>query len=194
MPNSLSTWIALGSAAAALSAAAAVIVGFFIYRSNRIAKRSLQLSEEQAQARKPQLVPYLIDGFVRAAVEGGGRIYAFSVLLSNRADTNNALATIELAITYSRRDDTQGILLLPHNRELVEDIGLGDASPFNLPERLSAHDTIAGWAIFELDDSLSEDVDVEGYQIRFVDSHRIECSLEPVILREIVDEPAVASR
>ena len=48
--------------------------------------------------------------------------------------------------------------------------------------------------MFELDDSLSGEVDVEGYEIRFLDSHGIECSLEPVILREIVDEHAAASR
>lgn len=188
MPDFPDTWIALSSAAVSL------IALFFAYRSTRIAKRSLQLSEEQAQARKPKLVPYLIDGFVRAAVEGGGRTYAFSVLLSNRADTDNALAAIELTITYSRRDSTHGSLLLRHNGELLEDLGLDSASPFNLPARLSAHDTIAGWAMFELDDSLSGEVDVEGYEIRFLDSHDIECSLEPVILREIVDEPAVASR
>lgn len=188
MPYSLDTWIALGAATTAL------IAVFITYRGTRIAKRNLQLSEEQAQARKPRLVPYLIDGFVRAAVEGGGRIYAFSVLLSNRADTDNALAAIELTVTYSRRDGTHGSLLLRHNGELLEDFGLDSASPFNLPGRLSAHDTIAGWAMFKLDDSLSGEVDVEGYEIRFLDSHDIECSLEPVILREIVDEPAVASR
>lgn len=168
-----------------------VILDLDIYRS---AQLIVDQHGDEAPIFAAKLSAYLIDGFVCTAVEGGGRIYAFSVLLSNRSDADNALAATELAITYSRHDGTRGSLLLPHNGELVEDLGLDSASPFNLPERLSAHDTIAGWAVFELSDSLSGEIDVEGYEIRFLDSHGIECSLEPVILREIVDEPEVASR
>lgn len=151
MTNSFDTWIAIVSVAV-------VLTGVFIaYRSSRIANTSLRLNEEKARARKPNLVADWTEGFVRKTPTGSGRIYAFSLLLSNRADTNNALASIELNIKFLRGDGTLGNRLLVHNEKLLEHLGLDSASPFDLPARLSSRDTITGWAIFELDDSFNRD-------------------------------------
>ena len=188
MFDDLNTWLAL------VSATAAWVAALFAYRSARIAKRSLELSARRAKAREPQLVPYLIDGIVRPAEKDGRSVYAFSVSLSNRADTDNALAAIELKVVYKQRNGTSGNLVLPHDGRLLDNLGFDGARPLGIPHGVGAHDTIAGWAMFELDHALIGEVDLEGYKICFLDTHGVECTLEPIIIREIVNEPTVAQR
>jgi hypothetical protein len=188
MNLSAETWVSI------VAAAGSLVAVFFAYRSTRIANLSLRISQEQADARKPKLVPYLIDGFLRTGNHGEGRIYAFSVLLSNRADADNALARIDLRITYTRRDKSTGNVLLEHDPALSELLGIDGATPFRPPLRVPAHDTISAWTTFRFAHSLAEQVDVTGYEIRFIDSHGLESSVEPLILREIIDETTVAER
>lgn len=179
-------WVAVASAVAAWGAA------LFAYRSTRIARRILELSEEQARARVPQLVPYLVAGLVRRLEKRQTRLYAFSVSVSNRADIDNSLSALELQITYTRVNNMSSNLLLPHDPTLTEHFGLEGTQPLIVPKPINAHQTIAGWAFFEIDDSLLGDVDIDRYEIRFFDSHENISSLEPIILREIVDEATLA--
>jgi len=184
MGFSIDTWIAVAAAAGSLVAA------LFAYRSTRIANRSLAISESLAEARKPKLVPYLVEGLVRTSSDIAGRTYAFSVLISNRADTDNAVARIELELSYRRAAGSMGNILLQHG----SGIAIDGASPFSLPVRVGAHDTVAGWAVFGFDEPFASQVDVEGYRVRFSDTHGLEVTLEPLVLREVVDAPTMETR
>lgn len=177
--NDPALWIAIASA-------------LFAFWSIRIAQRSLRLSEEQANARLPNLVPYLMDGLVRRFDEREKRLYAFSLSLSNRSDSDNSLSALELRIIYTRKNSVSCNMLLPHDSNLTQDFGLKGAEPITIPTHINAHGTIAGWAFFEIDNSLLRQADINKYEIRLLDAHGKESSIEPIILREILDEESLA--
>ena len=178
------SWIAV--AALVISFASA----FFAFWSNIIAKRSLRLSKEQAKARLPNLVPYLIDGLARRLDERKTKLYAFSLSLSNRSDSDNSLSIIELRFFFTRSSGISSNIIIPHNSNLSENLGLEGTEPLIIPVHISAHGTVTGWAFFEIDESIINDVSIERYEIRLIDAHGNEINLEPVILREVIDEEA----
>ena len=186
MLNDLSVWVSI------VSALAAWVAAIFAYRSNLIAKRSLTLAEEQAKDRRPHLVPYLVDGFVRSFTDWKNSLYAFSVSLGNRSDADNALANIELKLVYYKPNQPITTLLLPHDPGLRSRLGAGDTVAITRPQNIGAHQTIAGWVFFELDELLLDGVLIDSYEIRFTDSHGLQSKLEPIIIREVVDEKEMA--
>lgn len=185
MSNDLALWIAIASLLISFASA------LFAFWSNMIAKRSLRLSEEQAKVRLPQLVPYLMDGLIRRLDERKTKLYAFSLSLSNRSDSDNSLSALELRIIFTRTGNVSNILF-PHNSTLAQDFGLESTKSIIIPAHINAHGTIAGWAFFEIDDSILRNVNIERYEIRFVDAHGKESNIEPIILREIIDEKPLA--
>lgn len=188
MNNDLTLRIAIASLLISFASA------IFAFWSIMIAKRSLRLSEEQAKARLPQLVPYLMDGLIRRLDERKTKLYAFSLSLSNRSDSDNSLSAIELRIIFTRASNVSSNILFPHNSTLSKDFGLEGTESIIIPAHINAHGTIAGWAFFEIDDSILKDVNIERYEIRFIDAHGKESNIEPIILREIMDEKPLAQR
>jgi hypothetical protein len=85
-------------------------------------------------------------------------------------------------------------IIFQHNPTLVQDFGLEGTKSIIIPTHINAHGTIAGWAFFEIDDSIVRDVNIDRYEIRFVDAHGEESNMEPIILREIMDEKPLAQR
>ena len=179
-------WIAIASTVAAL------IAVFLAHRSNRIAKRALELSEQQAMARNPYLVPYLIDGLFCRSTENNSTQYVFSVSVSNRSDNDNAVSSIKLRVSFSKHNRPSGNLLLQHDETLGDVLNLPGAPPISIPKPIDAHQTIKGWAMFEVDNSLLSHNDIDGYEIRIFDSHNMETRLEPIIVREIEHEKPMA--
>jgi hypothetical protein len=186
MSNNLALLISIASL---VVSCLALLIAFWRYR---IAKRTLELAVFQASAKGPNLVPYLIDGFVLPLEGRNTKVYTFSVSISNRSDNKNALSALDLRITYTRDDHTIGDLLLRHDNALKNVVKLPGAPSFSIPQEVSAHQTVAGWALFEIDNSLLIDKDVEGYKILFRDSHGLETHLESIILQEIEYEKEMA--
>lgn len=184
MINDPAVWIAITSAVAAWLAV------LFAYRSNKIAKRALALSEQQDRARAPDLVLYLIDGFVIIKEKDDPRIYAFSLSISNRSDNDNAIHRLELRISFRRRaDHPSSNLFFQHDNTLAD---LPGAAPFSIPQDIGAHKTIAGWATFEVDGDKVLSSDIEEYDIYILDSYGVETRVKPIIVQEIEYETAVA--
>lgn len=186
MSNDLALWIAIASLLISFALA------LFVFWSNMIAKRSLRLSEEQAKVRLPQLVPYLMDGRIRRLDERKTKLYAFSLSLSNRSNSDNSLSALELQIIFTRTGNVSSNIFFPHTPTLAQDFGLEGTKSIIIPTHIKAHGTIAGWAFFEIDDSILRDVNIDRYEIRFVDAHGKESNIEPIILREIMDEKPLA--
>ena len=168
------------------------IATFFSYRKTRIAKQSLKLNEELFEARTPQLVPYLRACFSYRLEKSQSKIYAFLISVSNLSDANNSISRLELQINYTRSNNLSNNLLLPHKPKLVEHLFLNSIKTLNVPIHIDAHQTIDGWTFFELDDSLIRNVNIDMYKIRFIDSHRKESNLKPIILQEILSEETLA--
>ena len=149
-----------------------------------IARRALKLSQTEASARNPNLVPYLIDGFVFNFDKKNTNLYAFSVSVSNRSDNDNAISALELQIVYVQDNHNIGNLLFRHDKALGIALELPGEPPFSIPKEVGAHQTIAGWALFEVDKTLIVGKYIEGYKIRILDSHGLEAHLDSIILQE----------
>lgn len=176
--------------AAVVSAGAAWVAAWFAIRSASFAKKTYGIAEAQQQGRQPQIVLYLVDGYIRPVA--AGRIYAFSLLVSNTSDSDNSISRLELVISYRRRTEPLANMALPHDAGLTAHLPNRDVQTLPIPCPLPAHQTAAGWALFTLPDAVIEDAVIEGYIVTVSDSHGLTSAVEPIILHEIVDEEEVA--
>lgn len=175
-------WVAVASAVAAWVAA------LFAYLSARTSKRSFQLAELQETKRQPKLVPYLSGAYYKPAPLDKNTIYAFSLSISNPSDIDNAIAFLELQVTYTIPEDTIMSLKVPHDPRLSTNFSDNEHVHFTIPERIGAHQTIAGWVFFKIDNTLITNFDINSYKLVVTDSHGIVSHLEPIIVSEFIDE------
>ena len=175
---------------AVVSALGALVAAVFAWVSARAAKRSLELAEKQDQRRTPRLVLYLIDGYCQRI--GSTRFLAFSVSVSNHSDIDNSVAQIELQVSYTTAAPTKGFCMavkVPHRSALADRIR-HNATILSPPLRIDAHQTIAGWVLFEVGDVLIGNGKIDDYAILVSDSHGQACRVEQAIVRELADEGA----
>jgi hypothetical protein len=184
MSNDLSLYAAIASGVAALVSA------WFAYLSIRVSKRSLRLSEQQEERRHPHLVPYLIDGYVKFVAHENLRVYGFSLSISNRSDVDDSVAQIELQLTYKAPSGISIAVKAGHDTNLNNVFAGGDMATLPIPLRIDAHQTIAGWVCFGIKEQLFSGSAVDKFTIIVTDSHNIVSTVEPIIVRELVDETA----
>lgn len=149
-----STWANIATAVAAWFALAPSLLSLVV------SWRALRLTEHQERRRRPLLVPYLSDGYVRFISDTGARIYGFLLSVSNPADSDNAVAEADLRLTYRRADE-------PTTVKVRSDAALGAAfgnrsgQTLSTPARIDAHQTVLGWVFFRLDKAVVKDGTVE---------------------------------
>jgi hypothetical protein len=127
------------------------------------------------------LVANLDDGYVRR-VTSDHRIYAFLLSVSNRSDNNNSLAVVELWLTYKTRGAP--ITLKVRSDSTLETIA-DRRKALTLPARIDSHQMVMGWCYFAiLSEVVADPNSVQSYKIVCRDSHGLEVSVEPIIVRE----------
>ena len=173
---------------AAAAALASWVAAWFSYISARSSKHSLRIAEQQEKRRQPQLVPYLVDGYYKSISQDRFSIYAFSLSISNPSDIDNAIAQLELQLIYITTTGAHMVIKVQHEANLVDRFCGGDIVPLPIPARIDAHQTVAGWAFFKIDDLLIGDSDVDAYILILTDSHGAFSTVEPNMVREFVDE------
>src|ERR1700730_1796073 len=99
--SNIQLFAAVASATAAWMALLLSVLNFFMSR------KALRISEQQEARRKPSVVAYLQDGYIAVGIKAGSRIYAILISLSNRSDSNNAIAQAVLLLTYVKSNGTQ---------------------------------------------------------------------------------------
>jgi hypothetical protein len=174
-----------------LSVIAACVAAWFAYVSTRLSKRALRLSELQEERRSPQLRPYLSEGYCKILRYHQVHAYAFSISLGNPSDIDNALVRAELRIGYTSSNKAYIAVKVPTDDTIAEQLGLDSASILHLPARIDAHQTLAGWLVFRVADDLLATGQIEDYCILFTDTHDAATTLEPVIVRDLIDEEEV---
>jgi hypothetical protein len=172
--------------AAIVSAVAAVGAAVFAYGSARTAKKSLDLAQQQEVRRRPRLVPHLAEGYSLQAPER--RIYAVSLSVSNPTDTDNAVVRIELQIRYKTSAGILMTMRLSHDDGLRKALARSDIQVLTPPFRVGAHDTAAGWALFELPAPAIGNREIDDYVVLLTDTHALTAEIEPGILRQIESE------
>lgn len=139
------------------------------------------LAEAQDRRREPKLLPeYLSGHFVTDAVTGV-RTYRFHLAIRNQTDSDNSVARIELNLAYRLPD---GMLITA--RMAAVNSGVQNPS-LSVPQRVGAHETVAGWLEFTVDGALISERHIEGYTVELNDSHGQLTSVTPLILSERKD-------
>lgn len=165
---------------AVASAVAAWVAAYFAYAAARVAKR-------EEVRRKPVLIPYLTVGYFKKVGTDNSRIFGLSASFSNRSDSDNAVAYLELEVRYKNPGDAYMKVKVPHEARLADSFGAERVKPFDLPARIDAHQTVAGWALFNVSASLLGSGAVETYTLILTDSHGVSYSLSVNSVKEFLD-------
>ena len=177
------TWISIVAALAACRAAVAS------WWSSRISRRALILAEGQEERRRPKLVLYFMEGYVRIVeAPERQRFYAFLLSVSNPSDINNSVAYLDLHLTYLTPRQLRMTVKVPSRASIAERFGDDRTSALSPPFSVNAHQTTAGWTYFRVDKDLLSDTIVDGYRVVATDSHGVQSGVEAVIVREFADE------
>ena len=173
-----------------ISALALVISGLSLlvsWRSGTRAARALAISEGQEERRQPRLGVYLVRGYRRLAP--GRQVFGFLVSVTNPTDVPNSIARAELQVTYLLQDGIKAVCRISHNRDLAQKTGTtNEAMIFTTPARIDAHQTLLGWFLFALDDTVIGQATVDAHNLVLEDTHGIPTDSEPIMVREWTHE------
>lgn len=172
MPPDAPTWT---DSATAIAALAALLISLV---SLHYSRKGLVLAEAQDRRRQPKLLPEYRSGYFSTDAVTGARNYHFHVAICNPTDSDNSVARIELNLTYRLPDGT----LITARVAAVDN---GQQNPgLPVPQRVGAHETVAGWLEFAVDGDLITEHHIEGYTLELTDSHGQLTSVTPLILSE----------
>ena len=143
-------------------------------------RQSLKIAEAQEKRRRPVLTTGLVESFLTPAAKLG-RIYSFHISVRNPSDADNAIASVEFAIRYSAGDASFNVKLPPSAFLMLGEDG---RRPLEVPTRLAAHDTVAGWCDFVVGPQLLDKGRIDSYDIIITDTHQAETRLEVSVVRE----------
>jgi hypothetical protein len=174
--------------AAILSAIAAWLALAFSIYGVYAARKALRISEIQEERQKPDLVPYLVQSSYCFDEDDKNRIYAFLISISNRSDSNNAIARADLTITYETSSHALMSVKIDTDVSVGSSFPVDTDVPFRLPVRIDAHQTLSGWLFFRADRSIFHGHDIVGRRIVFSDTHGVEQALEIYLVKEIERE------
>lgn len=174
MPATLKEWFDIAVAATAIAAFLVSLVSLFF------SWRATQLADRQEARRKPQLLPRLLEGHF-VALPNGARSYSFKLSVRNPSDSDNAVAAIDLHVSYAVRGGVMVTAKLPASVQRSEP---PQATPaFAVPSKLAAHDAIAGWCDFLVEREILSG-GIESYRLVLTDSHEVQASVDVFIVRE----------
>lgn len=173
-------WIEVASAVAAW---VALICSLW---SLSISQAAFRLAKIQDDRRKPNTVPFLHKSFVNFLNEPNGCAYAFLTSISNRSDSNNSIARIELLIFYEL-DENVTTLTVNTDSQFGKYFQGDGGTPLDLPANIDAGQTATGWLYFFARAQLISDIQIEKYVVRFTDSHGQHSTLSTILLQEYRD-------
>jgi hypothetical protein len=169
----MSGWPAVASAVAAWLAFLLSVSNLFI---------NVRATHRQEERRRPRLVPYYHDGFYRGDAGGKGRVYAFLIALSNRSDTNNTVAELELRITYTNAGGIQATLKIRAESQKRFDLEPPDYY-LAVPQRVDGHQSMLGWCHFIVtENTLKQLHRIERYVVAAIDGDGTDAAIEPILL------------
>jgi len=153
----------------ASSAVAALLSALYAIRSSRVAQRALEIAEHDHQAKKESLKLYLIDGF-NYKNSDNKYIFAFNATVTNLSSENNSIERLELVISFIRKDNTLGHIILQHNDSLYSSLKGIDVTPFKLPHEVGSKAAISHWCLFLFSKEFLSNNRIDKYTIRVTDT------------------------
>ena len=179
----------------AASAVATSLALFVSMLSLLVSYFALKIARRQEDRKNPALRVSLLDSYVQFLCAQKGRAYAFLISVSNLSDADNALARVDLRLSYTASEDEPLItVLVPANRARKQAFsGVADFPLLQAPSRIDAYQTLTGWCIFEAPQAILNGRAIDRQAVVLTDSHGNEESIEAIVIREYVDEafPAI---
>jgi hypothetical protein len=148
--------------------------------------RRLVLAQERR--RLPRLIPTLVHGYYQDGEGDRGRVYAFHLTVTNPTDSNNAVATAELSITYLTADRVQMTMKLRANEPTAKSFVRDQEEALAIPTAISAHNAASGWLRFHVPAAMLANRDIEAYRLTLTDPHGETANVVPILVREYRDE------
>lgn len=148
--------------------------------------RRLVLAQEKR--RLPRLIPTLVHGYYQDGKDGLGRVYAFHLTVANPTDSNNAIATAELLITYLTADRVQMTMRLRANEPAAKYFMKSQVETLAIPTAISAHNAVSGWLRFHVPAAMLANRDIEAYRLTLTDPHGETADVVPILVQEYRDE------
>lgn len=182
MQDPLASWATIATAIVTLFVAILTLI------NTLIAKDSLKIMQQQEKRRHPFLELYYVASFVKRFHEQKFRIYAINLRISNRSDSDNSLKELNLIIQLARNIGPSSSIAFSHVADnmssIAELVGKTVDEIIKVPTSIKAYEVIKGWALFQVNDEiLQNDVDVT-YEVKVIDAHNVESSLELMIIHE----------
>jgi hypothetical protein len=171
-------------------AIAAVLIS---WRAYRIAGRSLEISERNELRRLPALTVYLAQAYQMELMHRA--VFMFAVSIGNPTDIDNSVARIELRLAHISDDAKRNPIITRFDHDSTvftadPPIDLGSATVLQLPLRIDAHQTAAGWVIFGVPSASVDEMSLNSYSIVMQDTHGNSTAIEPIIIRRWVGDSA----
>lgn len=148
--------------------------------------RRLTLTQEER--RLPRLIPTLVHGYYQDGKDNRGRAYAFHVTVTNPTDSNNAITTAELSITYLTVDRVQMTMKLRANEPAAKSFVKDQEESLAIPTAISAHNAVSGWLRFHIPAAMLANRDIEAYRLTLIDPHGETANVDPILVQEYRDE------
>lgn len=166
-----------------LSAVTAGISALIALRSSNISKKALSIAQNEQKSKEENLNIYLIDA-ARYIKTNKSYIYAFNITISNLSSLNNTIARIELTITYIRKDNTLGQLILQHNKNLSTSLDKINLTAFNTPQQIDSKSAKTSWALFLKDTNCITFEKTDKYSIRISDIYGNTESVDTYLIKD----------
>jgi hypothetical protein len=181
MPRSIIGWFDLTKALAAAGFCISLVSLYFTWQNRR-------LTLAQEKRRLPRLIPTLVHGYYQDGKDNSGRVYAFRITVTNPTDSNNAIATAELSITYQTADRVQMTMKLRANERAAKSFVNDQDDALAVPAAVSAHNAISGWLRFHVPAAMLANRDIESYRLTLTDPHGETADIIPILVQEYRDE------
>jgi hypothetical protein len=167
-----------------LAAIAAWLAALFAYRSYKISKRALELSESESAAKKTSIAAYLADSFRIYDENRKKGKYIFSIAYSNRSDADDSITEVHLETFYVNSRNRVSHLISNHEQDADEWLS-GNAKPAKLPLNIQLRSSVTGWFVFGALSIAENAQRIEKYRVVARNGKGEVVTVESYILREI---------
>ncbi len=181
MLQSIIGWSDLTKALAVAGFCISLVSLYFTWQNRR-------LTLAQEKRRLPHLIPTLVHGYFQDSDDNSGRVYAFRVTVANPTDSNNAIATADLSITYQTADRVQLTMKLRANEPAAKSFMKDQEEALVVPTAISAHNAVSGWLRFHVPAAMLANRDIDSYRLTLTDPHGETADIIPILVQEYRDE------
>lgn len=172
-------WSIIASILAAISALSA-------YRSSRLAKKALALTQRQFDSKRADFDLYIIDSYRWHLDKIPKRKFLlFNIAVKNKSETSCTF-NANLEIEYINADNSVSRIILEHNPDLLKEMPNNQISLFPKDLRLEGRDSVSKWFIFEQPIELFQGQRIAEYSIKATDTSGNFSTAVVTIMKDLV--------